>query len=89
MWKLCVSYHLGSVRKKHQQNMQYHRGACAACLLQIHPKSAHPALKVSVDNDRVFGCPSRSERISLNYVGLAQTEKFDQKNSEKNRLTCG
>ena len=79
--KLCVSCHLGSERKNHQQSLQDRGGGCAACHLQTHPDSSHPALSVRVDNDRCFGCHSRSGRISLNYVGLAETEKYEQKNS--------
>ena len=88
--KLCVSCHLGSARKNHQQNLQDRGGGCAACHLLTHTDSAHPALTVRVDNDRCFGCHSRSGRISLNYVGLAETEKFEQKNSENfGRLADG
>ena len=35
--KLCVSCHLGSERKTHQQNLQDRGGGCAACHLQTHP----------------------------------------------------
>ena len=38
----------------------------------------HPTLSVSISNDRCFGCHSRSGRISLNYIGLAETEVIDQ-----------
>jgi hypothetical protein len=53
--KLCVSCHLGSARKNHQQNLQDRGGGCAACHLQTHTDSGHPALTVRVDNDRYFG----------------------------------
>ena len=62
----------------------------SACHLQAHSDPDHPTLTVRVDNDRCFGCHSRSGRISLNYVGLAETEKFEQKNSENfGRLADG
>ena len=81
LWKLCVSCHLGSARKNHQKNLRDPGGGCAACHLQTHNDSAHPALTVSVDNDRCFGCHSSSGLISLNYVELVETEKFNKKNS--------
>ncbi|MBF0278837.1 MAG: hypothetical protein HQM13_13635 [SAR324 cluster bacterium] len=37
----------------------------------------HPRLTVRIHNDRCFGCHSRSSRISLNYVGLAEVEEMD------------
>jgi len=63
--KLCVSCHLGSDRKNHQQILQDRGGGCAACHLQTHTDLPHPALSVRVDNDRCFGCHIRSGRISI------------------------
>lgn len=37
----------------------------------------HPSLTVQISNDRCFGCHSRSGRISLNYIGLAEIETID------------
>ena len=39
----------------------------------------HPTLTIRISNDRCFGCHSRSGRISLNYLGLAETESIDNK----------
>ncbi len=38
----------------------------------------HPTLTIQISNDRCFGCHSRSGRISLNYLGLAETEILDK-----------
>ena len=54
--KLCVSCHLRSDRKNYQQILQDRGGGRAACHLQTHTDSPHPALSVRVDNDRCFGC---------------------------------
>lgn len=36
------------------------------------PPAAHPALSLDVSDDHCFGCHSRSGRISLSYLGLAE-----------------
>jgi len=38
----------------------------------------HPTLSTRITNDRCLGCHSRSGRISLNYLGLAEVEKLDK-----------
>ena len=38
----------------------------------------HPILTLKISNDRCFGCHSRSGRISLNYIGLAETDNLDR-----------
>ncbi|MBC8257892.1 MAG: hypothetical protein H8E38_02655 [SAR324 cluster bacterium] len=75
--KLCVSCHLSNNRKNHQQSLKDRGGGCAACHLQTFQDKEHPTLSVRVQNDRCFGCHSRSGRISLNYVGLAETDTVD------------
>ncbi len=83
--KLCVSCHLGSERQHHQQSLRDRGGGCVACHLITYPaktsagqiKKIHPQLSVRIHNDRCFGCHSRSGRISLNYVGLAESEQLD------------
>ncbi|MBI3992183.1 MAG: hypothetical protein HY342_02835 [Candidatus Lambdaproteobacteria bacterium] len=40
-------------------------------------RGAHPALTLAIDSRRCFGCHSRSGRVSLNYVGLAETDTVD------------
>ena len=76
--KLCVSCHLGNERRKHGQSLKDRGGGCVACHLeypQNSEKIVHPRLTVEVDNRRCFGCHSRSGRISLNYLGLAEVEE--------------
>lgn len=73
--KLCVSCHLGSPRVSHTQTLRDRGGGCAACHLHPQtPEAAHPRLSVQVRDSSCFGCHSRSGRISLNYVGLAETD---------------
>lgn len=93
--KLCVSCHLGSERKNHQQSFRDRGGGCSACHLQTYPAQktppgldedpnitgigkTHPTLTIQMSNDRCFGCHARSGRISLNYLGWAETEKIDE-----------
>ncbi|MCG8335257.1 MAG: hypothetical protein MJE63_12105, partial [Proteobacteria bacterium] len=93
--KLCVSCHLGSERKNHQQSFRDRGGGCSACHLQTYPAQktppgldkdrnitgigiTHPTLTIQISNDRCFGCHSRSGRISMNYLGWAETEKIDE-----------
>lgn len=38
----------------------------------------HPTLTLVISNKRCFGCHSRSGRISLNYVGLAEIQHTDR-----------
>jgi hypothetical protein len=93
--KLCVSCHLGSERKNHQQSFKDRGGGCSACHLQTYATKEvppgldnnpnitgvgkiHPTLTIRISSDRCFGCHSRSGRISLNYLGLAETEKIDE-----------
>ena len=78
--KLCVSCHLGNERRKHGQSLKDRGGGCVACHLEYPQQSEridHPRLTVEVDNRRCFGCHSRSGRISLNYLGLAEVEEVD------------
>ena len=78
--KLCVSCHLGNEKRKHGQSLKARGGGCVACHLeypQKPEKTEHPRLTVEVDNLRCFGCHSRSGRISLNYLGLAEVEEVD------------
>ena len=78
--KLCVSCHLGNERRKHGQSLKDRGGGCVACHLEYPQQSEkidHPRLTVEVDNRRCFGCHSRSGRISLNYLGLAEVEEAD------------
>jgi hypothetical protein len=71
--KLCAGCHLGLPRTEHAVDVVHDRGGgCLACHVQSHPPSGHPRLTMRVEDGRCFGCHSRSGRISLSYVGLAE-----------------
>ncbi len=88
--KLCVSCHLANPRTHHDQSLAERGGGCSACHLRVNKPArteqrggqavrtgVHPTLTVRIPNQRCFGCHSRSGRISLNYVGLAEVEQRD------------
>jgi hypothetical protein len=77
--KLCISCHLGGERTHHGQRAADRGGGCAACHLQVAEAPPgtprpHPRLSLRMPDARCFGCHSRSSRIALNYVGLAETD---------------
>lgn len=73
--KQCASCHLGHPKTSHAVNETTSRGGgCLACHIAGHPEDAHPALTADVSDARCFGCHSRSGRISLSFVGLAETD---------------
>ncbi|HHH40217.1 MAG TPA: hypothetical protein ENK50_11680 [Sedimenticola sp.] len=73
--KLCAGCHLGQPKRTHGSDPTFDRGGgCLACHIDHYPESGHPALTARVGDGRCFGCHSRSGRISLNYVGLAETD---------------
>ncbi len=73
--KQCASCHLGQHKSAHRLDSTLDRGGgCLACHINAYPSDAHPALTAKVSDARCFGCHSRSGRISLNYVGLAETD---------------
>ena len=72
--KLCAVCHLSNSKTHHALDVTFDRGGgCSACHINSYPKDQHPALSSRVEDGRCFGCHSRSGRISLNYVGLAET----------------
>lgn len=72
--KECASCHLGQPKQGHGLDATLDRGGgCLACHIGQHPAGAHPALTAAMGDGRCFGCHSRSGRVSLNYVGLAET----------------
>ena len=73
--KLCVSCHLGSDRKIISKFCRTAEAAVLPVICRLIRISSHPALSVRVDNDRFFVCHIRSGSISMNYVGLVETEK--------------
>lgn len=83
--KLCASCHLGQPKTVHRLDATLDRGGgCLACHINHYPQNAHPSLTAQVNNARCFGCHSRSSRISLNYIGLAETNAHDiAKNSRR------
>ena len=73
--KQCASCHLGHPKTVHAVNETTSRGGgCLACHIAEHPENAHVALTADVSDARCFGCHSRSGRISLSYVGLAEAD---------------
>ena len=73
--KQCASCHLGHPKTVHAVNETTSRGGgCLACHIAEHPENAHAALTADVSDARCFGCHSRSGRISLSYVGLAEAD---------------
>ena len=74
--KQCASCHLGQKKTVHRLNATRDRGGgCLACHISGQSSQAHPALTARVNDARCFGCHSRSSRISLNYAGLAETDR--------------
>jgi hypothetical protein len=73
--KLCASCHLS-----HRSELpvadatQARGGGCSACHINRREQDRHPRLSAQVEDARCFGCHSRSGRVSLNYVGLAEAD---------------
>ena len=74
MRKLCASCHLDHSKTAHRLDSPRRGGGCLACHINAYPKAAHPRLTTQIDDQRCFGCHSRSARVSLNYRGLAEVE---------------
>ncbi len=88
--QLCVTCHLGFPKKLSAAiNQESRGGGCTACHIDYSAEAnrqmseyhqsqqlsgIHPALNIKVNNDKCFGCHSRSARISLNYEGWFETE---------------
>lgn len=73
--KLCVSCHLAhSTAEPSADPTQARGGGCSACHINQRSDKRHPKLTTQVEDARCFGCHSRSGRISLNYVGLAEAD---------------
>ncbi|MBU3914576.1 cytochrome c3 family protein, partial [bacterium] len=88
--QLCVPCHLSFPKTQSAAIDQESRGGgCTACHLEYSTEAKlqlsvyhknqqlpqlHPSLSVNVNNDKCFGCHSRSARISLNYEGWFETE---------------
>jgi len=73
--KLCASCHLSHPLDPAETDVTLVRGGgCSACHINARRQGHHPALSARVEDGRCFGCHSRSGRISLNYVGLAEIE---------------
>ncbi len=72
--KLCASCHLGHRKTARRLDSPRRGGGCLACHLNAYPKGSHPRLTIRIDDQRCLGCHSRSGRVSLNYIGLAEVE---------------
>ncbi len=74
--KRCAGCHLGQPKAAHAMDVVHDRGGgCLACHVQANPGNTHPGLTARVEDGRCFGCHSRSGRISLSYVGLAEVDE--------------
>ncbi len=78
---LCFKCHLGYEKGHYGATTEMSRGGgCLACHLNykkgkqpnINDKY-HPAINLNIDNNKCFGCHSRSSRISTNYEGWYET----------------
>ncbi len=89
--KLCARCHLANVTQQPISDpTQARGGGCSACHINQREGKRHPRLTLKIEDARCFGCHSRSGRISMNYVGLAEADPDPtQTNAELLRLTDG
>lgn len=73
----CAACHLRSYRKIKRERLTLEEDG----LLKVFGP-VHPTLTIAIGNERCFGCHSRSGRIALNYIGLAETEEIDRSRTE-------
>ena len=86
--KVCASCQLGQPKATHAIDVTTSRGGgCLACHVGEHPAEAHVALTREVSDGRCFGCHSRSGRISLSYVGLAEVDAPGQRLADGRTVT--
>ena len=69
----CAACHLRSHAPSEGMGESATRAADAAESRQ----GIHPTLTMTVPDERCFGCHSRSSRVALNYVGLAEVDAPD------------
>ncbi len=69
--KMCAGCHLGTRRDNRDDAVSGGSG-CAAC--HSRAGDTHPIVDARVEDERCFGCHSRSSRIALSYAGLAERE---------------
>jgi hypothetical protein len=77
--KQCANCHLGQPLQRQAERRQGavvndRGGGCLACHLEEKRSGEHGMLTARVSDARCFGCHSRSGRISLSYVGLAELD---------------
>lgn len=75
--KLCAGCHLGTRRANRDDAIAGNGSGCAACHVARRVGGAarrHPPIDARVPDERCFGCHSRSGRIALSYIGLAEVE---------------
>ena len=86
--KLCARCHLAHAAKQPPADVTQSRGGgCSACHINQREANRHPRLSTQIGDERCFGCHSRSGRISMNYVGLAEAD--GESPSQMLRLTDG
>lgn len=74
--KLCAGCHLGKDKTEPGSDPLRDRGGgCLACHLGEAPAGTHRPLTAEVSDHRCLGCHSRSGRIALNYLGLAEVDE--------------
>lgn len=77
---LCARCHLGYEKKDYGKPDELSRGGgCLACHLNYRQGKIdindkfHPSIDLNTENDKCFGCHSRSARISTSYEGWYET----------------
>lgn len=91
---LCYTCHLGKEKTEYKIIDESSRGGgCIACHLNYNGikkidinDKFHPAIDLNIDNDKCFGCHSRSSRISLSYKGLYETDHIDNDLSKGEKI---
>jgi hypothetical protein len=92
----CATCHLGKEKTHYAAVDELSRGGgCLACHLNYEKGTKpnikdqiHPQINLNVDNNKCFGCHSRSGRIATNYEGWSETllKPQEVKDSKNHRL---
>ena len=74
--RLCTGCHLGTRRHNRDDAVRGAGSGCSACHSASRtPGAPHPTIDAVVPDARCLGCHSRSARISLSYLGLAEVHE--------------